>query len=86
MSKLNIFWFRRDFRLDDNVGLFHALKSNNPVLPIFIYDTDIIDKLPKNDARLTFINDSLKKLNENLKNSYKSSLACFHGKPEDIFS
>lgn len=85
MSKVNIFWFRRDFRLDDNVGLFHALKSDNPVLPIFIYDTDIIDKLPKDDARLTFIHQSLQNINKNLKENYKSSIAFYYGKPIDIF-
>ncbi len=85
MGKVNIFWFRRDFRLDDNVGLLNALKSDNPVLPIFIYDTDIIDKLPKNDARLTFIYNALQKLNENLKSQYNSSIAFYHGKPIDIF-
>ena len=85
MSKINIFWFRRDFRLDDNVGLYNALKSENPVLPIFIYDTDIIDKLPKDDARLTFIHDSLQKINTTLKEKYNSSIAFYHGKPIDIF-
>jgi deoxyribodipyrimidine photo-lyase len=85
MAKVNIFWFRRDFRLDDNVGLFYALKSDNPVLPIFIYDTDIIDKLPKDDARLTFIHQSLKDLNNKLKQEHNSSIAFYHGKPIDIF-
>ena len=35
---MNIFWFRRDLRVDDNVGFFHALNSNEEVLPIFIFD------------------------------------------------
>ena len=56
---ISIFWFRRDLRLDDNHGLFEALSGNKPVLPIFIFDTDILDKLPKNDARVTFIYESL---------------------------
>mgnify|MGYP005850725709 CR=1 FL=1 len=85
MGKVNIFWFRRDFRLDDNVGLYDALKSNNPVLPIFIYDTDIINKLPKDDARLTFIFESLQKLNKTLKENHKSSIGFYHGKPIEIF-
>lgn len=85
MRKVNIFWFRRDFRLDDNVGLYNALKSTNPVLPIFIYDTDIIDKLPKDDARLTFIYESLQKLNKTLKKEHESSIAFYHGKPIDVF-
>ena len=85
MGKVNIFWFRRDFRLDDNVGLYDALKSENPVLPIFIYDTDIIDKLPKDDARLTFIFETLQKLNKALKENHESSIGFYHGKPIDIF-
>lgn len=85
MAKVNIFWFRRDFRLDDNVGLYYALKSKNPVLPIFIYDTDIIDKLPKDDARLTFIYESLQNINHTLRNKHNSSIAFYHGKPKDVF-
>lgn len=85
MEKMNIFWFRRDFRLDDNVGLFYALKSENPVLPIFIYDTDIIDKLPEDDARLTFIYETLQKLNSKLNKDFDTSIAFFHGRPIDIF-
>ena len=79
-----IFWFRRDLRLADNVGLFHALQSNSPVLPIFIFDTDILDKLPKNDARVNFIHDQLKTLKEQLNNE-GSSLAVYHGKPLEIY-
>jgi len=40
---VNIFWFRRDLRLSDNAGLYHALKDGNPVLPVFIFDTSILD-------------------------------------------
>jgi len=85
MDKLNIFWFRRDFRFNDNAGLYHALKSGKSVIPIFIYDTDIIDKLPKDDARLTFIYDSLQKLNHTLKSEYSTSIGFYHGKPIDIY-
>ena len=55
---LNIFWFRRDLRLNDNAGLYHALKSGKPVLPIFIFDTNILDDLDdRTDARVTFLHD-----------------------------
>jgi deoxyribodipyrimidine photolyase len=42
-----LFWFRRDLRLEDNIGLFHALESEYPVIPLFIYDDAILDSLPK---------------------------------------
>lgn len=86
MSKVNIFWFRRDLRLNDNAGFFKALKSDYPVLPIFIFDTDIIDELPEDDARLTFIYAALESMNKKLKSEYNSSIAFYHGKPKDIFS
>ena len=54
-QQVSIFWFRRDLRLEDNVGLYHALQSKNPVIPLFIFDTDILNSLPKNDARVGFI-------------------------------
>lgn len=85
MEKVNIFWFRRDLRLDDNVGFYNALKSKNPVLPIFIFDKEILDKLPKKDARVTFIFDTLQKMNGTLQKENNSSLALFYGKPEEIY-
>ena len=57
---INVFWFRRDLRLDDNAGLYHALKSGKSVLLIFIFDTNILDKLEnKADRRVTFIHAAL---------------------------
>ncbi len=82
---INIFWFRRDLRLDDNVGFYEALKSDNPVLPIFIFDTEILEKLPENDARVTFIFDTLQKMRETLQKEHDSSLAIYHGKPLGIY-
>lgn len=59
-QKISLFWFRRDLRLEDNAALFHALKSENPVQPIFIFDSTILDKLPnKKDARVEFIHQTL---------------------------
>lgn len=81
---INIFWFRRDLRLDDNVGLFHALHSGEEVLPIFIFDETILSQLPKDDARVTFIHEQLEKIQNQLQ-SIGKSLAVFHGKPLDVF-
>ena len=53
---VNIFWFRRDLRLDDNAGLYHALKEGKPVVPVFIFDRNILDELEdKKDRRVEFI-------------------------------
>jgi len=85
-NKINIFWFRRDLRLEDNVGLCHALNEEYPVYPLFIFDTEILDKLPKDDARVTFIFEQLQKMRDTLQDKVDSSLAMFHGKPLDVFS
>ncbi|MGS2726595.1 cryptochrome/photolyase family protein [Psychroserpens sp. BH13MA-6] len=82
---LNIFWFRRDLRLDDNVGFYEALKSGLPVLPIFIFDSEILEQLPKADARVTFIHDTLQAMRDTLQKEHNSSLAIYHGKPLDIY-
>ena len=84
-DKTNIFWFRRDLRLDDNVGFLAALKDNLPVLPIFIFDSEILDSLPEDDARVTFIFETLQDMRSELQENHNSSLAMYHGKPEDIF-
>lgn len=82
---MNIFWFRRDLRLEDNVGLFHALSSDEDVLPIFIFDETILCQLAKDDARVTFINQQLEKIQTQLKTIGKS-LAVFHGTPFEVFT
>jgi len=84
MTKINIFWFRRDLRIDDNTALSAASSSKNPVLPIFIFDTNITDKLPVDDRRINFIYDQLVKLNKVLISNYNSLLNVFKGNPTDI--
>lgn len=64
---VSFFWFRRDLRLEDNIGLFHALESKFAVIPLFIFDDSILDSLPRNDARVGFIHESLSTINEQLK-------------------
>ncbi|MBU2526078.1 MAG: DNA photolyase family protein [Bacteroidetes bacterium] len=85
MEKLNIFWFRRDLRIADNHGLFCALNSSENVLPIFIFDAEILANLPKNDARVTFIHQQLSQLNNFLKTQNKGIRVCV-GKPFDVFA
>jgi len=82
---VNIFWFRRDLRLDDNVGFYNALKSEHPVLPIFIFDEEILKKLPKDDARITFIYETLQKMRIKLEDKNSSSIAMFHGEPAIVY-
>jgi deoxyribodipyrimidine photo-lyase len=83
-NSINIFWFRRDLRLNDNAGLFHALKSGLPVLPVFVFDTNILNELEKNDPRVTFIFEELKKINEKLR-GLGSSLIVKHGEPLTVW-
>ena len=85
MPKVDIFWFRRDLRLEDNAGLYHALKGENPVIPLFIFDTNILDRLEdKKDARLTYIHDALEDLQTALK-ELGSSLIVKYGAPLKIW-
>ncbi|MGK0254255.1 MAG: deoxyribodipyrimidine photo-lyase [Mariniflexile sp.] len=84
-NPINVFWFRRDLRLDDNKGFYEALRSPLPVLPIFIFDTEILDKLPEDDARVNFIHQTLQKLRKTLQNEHHSNMAIYQGKPIDVF-
>lgn len=81
---MTIFWFRRDLRLDDNAGLFEALHADNEVLPIFIFDKNILNELPKDDARVSFIHKLLTDVNTEL-SKHKRSLAVFYDEPETVF-
>src|SRR5574338_256076 len=84
-SQVVIFWFRRDLRLEDNAGLYHALQSASPVLPIFIFDTSILEKLEnKNDRRVDYIQQALHAINQGLK-KYGSKLNTYLGRPLEIF-
>ena len=78
-----IFWFRRDLRIDDNHALFRALKSGFDVLPIFIFDTDITNKLNKNDHRINYINKVINELNDKLLTK-KKKINTFTGRQKDI--
>ncbi len=79
-----VFWFRRDLRVEDNHGLFQALSGKSKVLPIFIFDKEILDKLEDKDPRLEFIISRLKSINEIL-NKHKSSIYILHDKPINAF-
>ena len=84
-KEVSIFWFRRDLRLFDNNALFNALTGKYPVLPIFIFDPDILDKLSdKKDKRVEFIRQTLEQLNKILKQS-GSSIYVLHEKVEKAF-
>ena len=82
--KIVIFWFRRDLRLEDNSALLAALKSGHQVLPIFIFDQNILSDLPRQDARLGFIHDLLADINTSL-HKFESGVKCLHGSPLDVW-
>ena len=80
-DKISIFWLRRDLRLDDNAGLYHALKAGVPVLPVFIFDTSILDDLEdKLDKRVDFIHRTLAGIQVQL-SELGSSLYVYYGTP-----
>lgn len=82
---ISIFWFRRDLRLEDNHGLYEALKGDNPVLPLFIFDWNILSKLEdSDDARVQFIHQEVADLKKRLE-ELGSSLLVRYGKPEKVW-
>ena len=85
MEEVSIFWFRRDLRLYDNSGLSAATYSKTKVIPIFIFDTSITDKLPIDDRRINFIFDNLVEIDLELKKKFNSSINVFKGNPIEIF-
>ncbi|MCH9659369.1 MAG: DNA photolyase family protein, partial [Bacteroidetes bacterium] len=83
-SKVNIFWFRRDLRLEDNKGFCKALQGTYPVLPLFIFDTEILDNLNEDDARVSFIFDRVQQMCNQLKKQ-GSSIAMYYATPAKAF-
>lgn len=84
-EKITLFWFRRDLRIEDNASLYYALKDEFPVQPVFIFDTEILDKLEdKKDARVTFIHREIKRLSEEFAKR-EVNLDVRYGKPVDVW-
>ncbi|MES2477952.1 MAG: deoxyribodipyrimidine photo-lyase [Bacteroidota bacterium] len=84
-KEVSIFWFRRDLRIEDNSGLYHALKQGANVIPLFIFDSLILDKLEnRKDKRVKFIHTTVLNLKNQLE-ELGSSLLIKHGKPLDVF-
>ncbi len=84
-TKISIFWFRRDLRFEDNTGLYEALTSGYPVLPVFIFDHSILGNLEnKKDRRVDYIHQALSALNLELK-AYGSKISSFYGPPLECF-
>lgn len=81
---ISIFWFRRDLRLNDNKALNAALKNHKNVLPIFIFDSNILEELEDNDPRVSFIYKCLESINKDLK-KYNTSVKCIFGTPYEVF-
>ena len=86
MGKITLFWHRRDLRLEDNAGLYRALKSNNNIVPLFIFDKNILQHLEdKQDARVTFIHDQITRLKSELK-ALGTDIIVRYGEPLEIWA
>lgn len=84
-SNVSVFWFRRDLRLEDNVGLYQALSFGIPILPIFIFDPTILNKLEnKKDRRVDYIHQAISTINTELR-VFTARLNTFNGNPLDVF-
>lgn len=83
-EEVSVFWFRRDLMLEDNCALFHALNSEYPVLPLFIFDEAILNELPTIDPRVNFIYETLANINNELA-KFDASLYVKKGNPAEIW-
>ena len=83
-ESFSVFWFRRDLRVVDNLGLNAALSSGLKVIPIFIFDTEIINKLEKNDLRIKMIHAALVKLNDAMLGN-RCNVGMYLGNPKAVF-
>ena len=82
MSKALV-WLRRDIRVQDHAALVEACKKYDEVLLTFVLDKNIIDKLPENDRRMTFIIESLNELNQTLQEKHESGIIIKYGDPAE---
>ncbi|MGB0293569.1 MAG: cryptochrome/photolyase family protein [Flavobacteriaceae bacterium] len=85
MSKTTVVWLRRDLRIEDNTALSNALAREKNVQLLFIFDAAILDRLEKDDARVSFIFQQLHAINEKVREK-GSSVLIRYGSPKDVFS
>ena len=84
-EKIAIFWFRRDLRLDDNMAFYNALRGDLPVLPLFIFDINILDRLKnRKDRRVKFIHQEIREIHRELAQK-NSTLLIEHGDPLTVW-
>lgn len=84
--RVNLIWFRRDLRLTDHTALYHALRAGLPVIPVFIFDRNILEQLEdKSDRRVAFIHAALEGMQQQLV-GMGSSLEVYHGTPAEVWS
>ncbi len=82
---VTVYWMRRDLRISDNAALYHALRENRRVVPLFIFDTNILDALEdKDDRRVGFIHHALHEVHVQLQ-KHNSSVLVLYGNPIEIF-
>lgn len=86
MQEIVVCWLRRDLRLHDQRPLWEACQSGLPVLPVFIFDTNILDRLEdRNDRRVTFIHQTISALDQQLR-AEGSGIRTFYGTPQEAFN
>ncbi|MCC7029744.1 MAG: deoxyribodipyrimidine photo-lyase [Chitinophagaceae bacterium] len=85
MEKINVFWFRRDLRLQDNAGLYKALTAGQKVQPLFIFDKNILNELPSSDRRVDFIHQALRNIHKQLAD-VQAGLQIEYGDPKEVFA
>ena len=78
-----LFWFRRDLRFHDNAGFYNALIDADEVLPAFVFDASILDKLPKDDGRVHFIHQHIAKMQKESE-VHGSSMRVAKGNPLEL--
>lgn len=83
--KISVCWLRRDLRLEDNIALNEALSEDLPTLLLFLFDENILNELPLNDPRISFIHETLQSINDKL-NKLESSILCLKGDPVAIWT
>lgn len=85
LVEVNVFWFRRDLRLNDNHALSKALCGSYPVVPIFVFDRNILESCAQDDGRVSFIHEQLGQIKQQLR-TWGSDLKVFYGTPTEAIA
>ena len=84
-EEIHVVWLKRDLRLQDNEAIYNALQSNERTLFLYVFENSLLEDPHYNERHWNFIKESIRDLNEDLKN-YNTKILCVQTEVVNAFN